>query len=386
MIIGAADSDRLPKTVTETPMDIGRFAVVHRQNCRVSVPFAAPEHFFASDNNATVHPAVLEAMARVNHGHAVAYGDDPYTLATDRLFDDVFGRDVDTFFVWNGTGANVLALATCLRPAGAVVCTQCAHINVDETGAPERILGAKLIDVPHSGGKLLPDSLRALAHDIGVVHHVQPAVLSLTQSTEWGSVYTEEEIGVLCDVAHSMGMLVHLDGARLGNAVAALGGGVDTLRNLTVGTGVDVVSFGGTKNGLMYGEAVVYLNREAARFAPYVRKQVTQLPSKVRYIAAQFEAFFADDLWLHNAEVANGQAMSLYEKVRDIPGIALGPPQVNSLYPVVPASIREPLRAWSFFYDWDPQHDQVRWMTAWDTTQADIDVFARAVRHLAAAA
>ncbi len=346
------------------------------------IPFVAPEHFFASDNNATVHPAVLESMERVNRGHAVAYGDDPVTHQADRMFDEIFGRHVDTFFVWNGTGANVLALATCLPPAGAVVCTQCAHINVDETGAPERFLGAKLIDLPHDGGKLAPEALRALSHDIGVVHHVQPAVVSLTQSTEWGSVYSVEEIGVLCDVAHSMGMLVHLDGARLANAVAHIGGGVQTLRDLTIGTGVDVVSFGGTKNGLMYGEAVVYLNPEAGRFAPYVRKQVTQLPSKVRYIAAQFLAFFADDLWLSNAQHANMRTLDLYARVKDLPGITVGPPEVNSLYPVVPASIREPLREWSFFYDWDPARDQVRWMTAWDTTIADIEIFIEGIRFL----
>lgn len=347
------------------------------------VPFSAPERFFASDNNAAVHPAVLEAIAAVNHGHAVAYGDDPVTRRAEALFDEIFGRAVDTFFVWNGTGANVLALATCLRPAGAVVCTDCAHINVDETGAPERFLGSKLIDVPHVAGKLSPDAVRSLSHDLGVVHHVQPAVVSITQSTEWGSVYTVDEIGELCDVAHGMGMLVHLDGARMANAVARLGGGIDTLRAMTIGAGVDVVSFGGTKNGLMYGEAVVYLDREAAKFAPFVRKQVTQLPSKVRYISAQFLAFFTDDLWLDNAGRANAAALDLYETVRDVPGILVDKPEVNSLYPVVPAHIREPLRAWSFFYDWNPQRDQVRWMTAWDTTAADIATFVRGLRHVA---
>jgi threonine aldolase len=348
----------------------------------VSVPFAAPEHFFASDNNASVHPSVLDAMQRVNQGHAVAYGDDPVTLETEKLFNDIFGRSVDTFFVWNGTGANVMALASLLRPAGAIVCTQCAHINVDETGAPERFLAAKLIDVEHMSGKMSPDSIRALHHDLGVVHHVQPAVVSLTQSTEWGTVYSIEELGELCDVAHSMGMLVHLDGARISNAVAHMGGGVETLRRMTVETGVDVVSFGGTKNGLMYGEAVVYLDRRAAEYAPYLRKQATQLPSKVRYISAQFQAFFADELWLKNATWANQKSFDLYEKVKDVPGVKVEPPQVNSLYPVVQSSLRNSLRGWSFFYDWDPARDQVRWMTAWDTTDRDIETFVAGVRHL----
>lgn len=347
------------------------------------VPIAPPEHFFASDNNASVHPKVLEALNSVNTGHAIAYGDDDVTRRAEGLFDDVFGRSVDTFFVWNGTGANVLALATLLRPAGAVVCSQCAHINVDETGAPERLLGSKLIDVPHQAGKILPETVKALAGDLGVVHHVQPAVLSLTQSTEWGSVYSVDEIADLTEVAHAMGMLVHMDGARISNAVAGIGGGIQTLRAMTLEAGVDVISFGGTKNGLMYGEAVVYLNRRAAEFARYVRKQVTQLPSKVRYISAQFLAFFEEDLWLSNASWANDRSFDLYERVKDFPFLEVSPPQVNSLYPVLPASLRDQLRDWSFFYDWDPTRSQVRWMTAWDTTERDIETFVLGLRHLA---
>lgn len=348
----------------------------------MTVPFAPPEHFFASDNNASVHPSVLEALERVNHGHALAYGDDDVTRRAETVFDDLFGRKVDTFFVWNGTGANVMALASCLRPAGAVVCTQCAHINVDETGAPERFLGAKLIDLPHEGGKLRPGAVRALHHDLGVVHHVQPAVVSVTQSTEWGTVYSVDEIAELCDTAHALGMLVHLDGARIANAVAHLGGGADVLRRMVVETGVDVVSFGGTKNGLMYGEAVVYLNSAAATFAPYIRKQVTQLPSKVRYIAAQFQAFFEGDLWLNNAMWANQKALDLYHRVKETVGLTVDAPQVNSLYPILPDALREQLRAWSFFYDWDPSRGQVRWMTAWDTTDHDIETFVSGLAHL----
>lgn len=348
----------------------------------MAVPFPAPDRFFASDNNASVHPSVLEAMSRVNNGHALAYGDDAVTHAAEKVFDEIFGRKVETFFVWNGTGANVMALASCLRPGGAVVCTQCAHINVDETGAPERFLGAKLIDVAHVSGRLQPDSLRALAHDLGVVHHVQPAVLSLTQSTEWGSVYSIEAIAELCDTAHSMGMFVHLDGARIANALVHLGGGIDTLRQMTVEAGVDVVSFGGTKNGLMYGEAVVYLDDGCAQFAPFLRKQVTQLPSKVRYIAAQFLSYFDGDLWLTNAEWANAKSLDLYNKVKEFSFIEVESPQVNSLYPVIANPLRDRLREWSFFYDWDPSRDQVRWMTAWDTTDQDIDTFVSGLRYL----
>ena len=342
----------------------------------------APERRFASDNNAAVHPLILESLERANRGHAVAYGDDPWTAAADEAFNELFGQQVSTLMVWNGTGANVLALATLLSPAGAVVCTDASHINVDETGAPERILGAKLIDVPAIKGKMTPDQVLNLQHFIGVVHHVQPSVLSITQSTEWGTLYTPNEIASLCDAAHSIGMKVHLDGARIANATAALGGTQKALKSFTVDAGVDVISFGGAKNGMMYGEAVIYLDPELARSAPYVRKQVTQLPSKVRYISAQFSALLTDDLWIKNARHANAMATHLYEKTVGLSGVQLdGTPEVNSIFPVLPANDIEALRDWSFFYDWDSHHQQVRWMTAWDTELADIDQFVTGIRH-----
>lgn len=342
-----------------------------------------PRRRFASDNNAGAHPAVLEAVATANDDHQLAYGDDPFTAETGRVMNDLFGRHVETFLVWGGTGANVMALATLLSPGGAVLCTDCAHINVDETGAPERYLGAKLIDVPHHDGKIVPEQIRELEHYLGVQHHVQPSVLSITQSTEMGTVYTVDEIAALCDTAHALGLRVHLDGARIANATVALGGTVETLRAFTVDAGVDAVSFGATKNGLLYGEAVVYLDPSLARFAPYIRKQVTQLPSKMRYVAAQINALLADDLWIRNAENANAMARLLYERVRDIPGVALdGPPQVNSLYPVLPAEHIATLQSWSYFYDWDVHRRQVRWMTSWDTTADDVETFAAGVRHV----
>lgn len=346
-----------------------------------SVP-PSPARRFASDNNATVHPLVLDALTRANHGHAVAYGDDPWTAEAGRAFDDLFGREVETFMVWNGTGANVLALATLLSPAGAVVCSDAAHINVDETGAPEKILGAKLIDLPSDAGKIVPEQILELKHFLGVVHHVQPSVLSITQSTEWGTLYSANEIAALCDAAHSMGMKVHLDGARIANATASLGGTREALRSFTVEAGVDVVSFGGAKNGMMYGEAVVYLDRDLARSAPYVRKQVTQLPSKVRFISAQFSALLTDDLWIANARHANAMASVLFERTAALAGINLGaPPEVNSIFPILRPEQIEPLREWSFFYDWDSLRHQVRWMTSWDTTPEDIDQFVAGVGH-----
>lgn len=342
-----------------------------------------PLHRFASDNNAAVHPLVLEALSDANVGHAIAYGDDPWTSRAAGLFCDLFGRDVESLMVWGGTGANVLALATLLTPAGAVVCSDSAHINVDETGAPERILGSKLIDVPHVEGKITPELVREFDHFRGVVHHVQPSVLSITQSTEWGTLYTADEIAALADTAHSMGMKVHLDGARIANATAALGGTVEALRSFTVDAGVDVVSFGGTKNGAMYAEAVVYLDPALARSAPYVRKQITQLPSKMRYVSAQFVALLSDDLWLANARHANDMCRLLHRSLSDVPGVDPGPaPAVNSIYPSLDAAIREPLRAWSFFYDWSLP--QVRWMTAWDTRPEDVAQFVAGVRQVAA--
>ena len=345
-----------------------------------------PARAFASDNAAGAHPAVLEAVARANTGHALAYGDDRWTRECEDRFRDLFGAPVETLLAFNGTGANVLALATMLRPAESVVCSAGAHIAVDETGAPERILGAKLVDLPAPDGKLVPEQLRELEHLIGVTHHAQPGVLSITQSTELGTLYTEAEIAALCDEAHRLGMRVHLDGARIANAVAALGGDVATLRRMTVEAGVDVVSFGGTKNGLLGGEAVVYLDPALASRAPFVRKQVTQLPSKMRFVAAQFLALLDEDRWLALAGHANAMARRLHERTAGIPGVEhAGTPPVNSVFPCLPAAAIEPLRAWCFFWDWDVSRHQVRWMTAWDTEEDDVDRFAEGVARILAA-
>jgi threonine aldolase len=342
----------------------------------------APERAFASDNAAGAHPAVVDAVVAANQGHALAYGSDRWTAEAEARFRDLFGPQAQTFLVWNGTGANVMALATMLRPADCVVCTQWAHIAVDETGAPERALGAKLLPLPTANAKLVPEQLRELAHLKGVQHHAQPGVVSITQSSELGTVYTADEIAALCDTAHSMGMRVHVDGARLANATAALGGTVEALRSFTVDAGVDVVSFGGTKAGLLGGEAVVYLNPELAERAIYVRKQVNQLPSKMRFVAAQFNALLDDGLWLRLAAHANAMSRRLYDLTCDIAAIRYGgPPEVNSLFPTLPAEAIEPLREWCFFWDWDVHASQVRWMTAWDTTTEDVDRFAAGVRQ-----
>lgn len=341
-----------------------------------------PSVSFASDNAAAVHPAVMEALAQANTGHAVAYGNDPWTARLAAEMQERFGSPVVSLPVWGGTGANVVALACLLRHSDAVLCTAQSHIHVDEGGAPERLTGAKLIDVPTTDGKLRPEHLAEHAAWLGVEHHVQPKVVSITQSTELGTLYSPGEVAALCGAAHALGMRVHLDGARIANAAAALGG---DLRAFTVDAGVDVVSFGGTKNGMMYGEAVVFLEPELAERAVYVRKQLTQLPSKARYISAQLLALFHDDLWLGLAAHANAMTARLHEQVAGLPGLVLDhPPAVNSLFPRLPPAAIRPLQAWCAFYDWEPARHQVRWMTAWDTTEADVDAFAAGVRTVLA--
>lgn len=327
----------------------------------------------------------MTALAEANTGHALAYGEDRWTAEAEARIRDLFGPRARALLVWGGTGANVLALATMLGPAQAVICTNWSHINVDETGAPERILGAKLIDLECPDGKLVPAQLEDHAHLIGAVHHAQPGVVSLTQSTELGTVYTIDEIAAVADTAHRLGMSVHVDGARLANAVAAAGGGSATLRAMSADAGIDVITFGATKNGMMYGEAVVYLNDRFADVAPYVRKQVTQLPSKMRFVAAQFNALLDDDLWLRLAEHSNEMARRLYAATRGIAHVVYdAPPAVNSVFPHLPKEAIKPLQEWCFFWDWNVSTQQVRWMTAWDTTADDVDSFAAGVREFVA--
>jgi threonine aldolase len=263
-----------------------------------------------------------------------------------------------------------------------VICSEWAHIHVDETGAPEHALGIKLQDVPAPDAKVTPEHVHALAGALGNVHHVQPGVVSITQATELGTLYSIEEIETLCDVAHSYGMRVHLDGARISNATAALGGDAATFRAQTFGAGVDVVSFGGTKNAMMGAEAVLLRGGVASPRAEFIRKQNTQLPSKMRYAAAQFVEALSDGLWLETAAHANAMAARLYGHLSDITSLELVKPAVNSMYPLLPPQARLDLQEWSFFWDWDLSRSQVRWMTSWDTSEADVDRFAAGVRSL----
>lgn len=346
-----------------------------------------PDRSFASDNAAGAHPSVIDAIATANAGHALAYGEDAHTARCEALFAELFDADVITRLTFNGTGANIAALATMMGslsgPHHAIVCSSWSHIHVDETGAPERVLSTKLIDLPTDDAKITPEQIQELHHDQGVVHHAQPGIVSITQPTELGTLYTVDEIKAICETAHDMNMLVHLDGARIANATAALGGTRSALRAFTIDAGVDAVSFGGTKNGLLGAEAVVFLNRDAAIGSEFLRKQVTQLPSKMRYLAAQFNAVLPDDLWIELGAQTNATAQYLFDSIKSLPGVDAGePPAVNSIYPILPAEIIKPLQDWSFFWDWDPERHQVRWMTAWDTTTEDVDAFVAGVRSL----
>jgi threonine aldolase len=343
----------------------------------------APKRLFASDNAAGAHPLVIEALNRANSGHALAYGQDEFTREAELRFSGLFDADVRTLFVYGGTGANVLSLAAMLKPAEAVVCSAWAHIAIDETGAPERVLGAKLIDLPSPDGKLRPEQLRALSGMIGNPHHAQPGVVSITQPTEMGTLYSPVEIKVLCDTAHDMGMLVHMDCARMSNATAALGASTAALRSFTIQAGVDVLSFGGTKAGGVFGEAVVFLNRDLGQRAHFIRKQVTQLHSKMRFISAQYNALLTDNLFIELGVRANAAARRLYDAIHHISSLRLSkPPEVNSLFPTISDPLKTQLQDWSFFWDWDVPQQQVRWMTAWDIEPGDVDAFVAGVKTI----
>ncbi len=332
---------------------------------------------FASDNNAGAHPEVLAAIARANAGHVRAYGDDPWTAAAVARIREHLGESVEAFFVFGGTGANVLGLQAVMRPHEAVICAELAHINVDECGAPERYVGCKLLGVPSPDGKLTPELVRARISGVGVEHHVQPRVVSVSQSTEYGTVYSPAELRALADMAHEQGMLLHVDGARLANAAASLG---VPLRAITADAGVDVLSFGGTKNGILGGEAVVFFDPAHAREFRFIRKQGMQLASKMRFVAAQFDALLTDDLWLRSARHANAMARRLEQAVRGIPGVRVTQPGVaNAVFAELPPEAIPLAQEAFFFYVWDERRSEVRWMASWDTTEDDVDQFAAAI-------
>jgi threonine aldolase len=334
---------------------------------------------FASDNYAGVHPEVLAAIAAANEGHQVAYGGDVYTEHLQQLVVEHFGEGAEGYPVFNGTGANVVGLQSMLPRWGAVICTKTAHINTDENGAPERIAGLKLLTVPAPDGKLTPDLVDREAWGWGDEHRAQPLAVSITQTTELGTAYTAAEVRALADHAHARGMTLHVDGARIANAAAHLHA---ALRDLTVDAGVDVLSFGGTKNGLLFGEALVVLDPKATDGLKYLRKLNMQLASKMRFASAQLVALLSNDLYLRSARHANAMATRLRTAVAGLPGLELTQPtQSNAVFAILPPGVADRLRARFRFYDWDQATGEVRWMCAFDTTEADVDAFAAAVRQ-----
>ena len=338
---------------------------------------------FASDNYAGVHPEVLAALAAANEGHQVSYGEDDYTARLQQLMEEHFGEGIECFPVFNGTGANVLSLQSLLPRWGAVVCASTAHINMDENGAPERIGGIKLLQVPTADGKLTPELIDKEAWGWGDEHRAQPLAVSITQTTELGTCYTPEEVRAIAEHVHAKGMKLHMDGARLANAAAHLG---VPLRAFTRDAGVDILSFGGTKNGLLFGEVVIALNPAAAQGLIYLRKMNMQLASKMRFMSAQFIALLEGDLWLRSASHANAMASRLRAGVESIPGVELSQKtESNGVFAILPAGVADRLRTSFRFYDWNEAAREVRWMCSFDTTEDDVDSFIAAIRHELAA-
>ncbi|MCE5202882.1 MAG: low specificity L-threonine aldolase [Coriobacteriales bacterium] len=338
---------------------------------------------FASDNASGAHPEVMAALAAANTGHAHAYGYDEWTERAVAVLKEHLGKQAQAYFVFNGTGANVSALSALLRPYNAVVCSDVAHIGTDECGAPERFTGSKLIDLPTRDGKITAEQVQDALAGMGEEHHSQPKVVSITQATEYGTVYRPEEVRAIASTAHDNGLYVHMDGARLGNAAAFLG---CTLREIVTDVGVDVLSLGGTKNGLVFGEAVVFLDPGLASEFLYVRKNAGQLASKMRFISAQFEALYGTGLWLRNAAHANRMARMLSDGLAEAPGVTITQPtEANEVFAILGEELAGPLRAVADFYPWNERTGEVRLVTSWDTTEDDVTEFVEAARSLARA-
>ncbi|HEY3933313.1 MAG TPA: beta-eliminating lyase-related protein [Gemmatimonadales bacterium] len=333
---------------------------------------------FASDNTAPVHPAVLDWLARVNEAPAPAYGDDKYSDEVRGWFAAQFGPKTASFLVWNGTGANVVALRAMTRPWHAVLCAEQAHVNVDECGAPELLTGCKMLGLPSVDAKISADQIPRAVQRLGDEHASQPHVVALAQPTEYGTVYTRDEVAAIAAVSHELGLRVFMDGARIASAAAALN---LPLRAFTVDAGVDALSFGATKNGAMGAEAVVMFNHDGSELK-FLRKQSAQLSSKGRYLAAQFLALAEDDLWLANATNANAMAQRLAAAVRDIPGLRITQRvEASAVFAVLPRAVTARLQEEFYFYMWNDALDEVRWMTSWATSADDVDEFAVAIRE-----
>lgn len=338
------------------------------------------KHTFASDNYAGVLPEIMDALSRANQGHASSYGADEYTGSAIEKFKELFGKNIDVYFVYNGTGANVLGLSGITSSYHSVLCSELAHINVDESTAPEKFTGCKLIPVPTKNGKILPEDIEARIIRLQDQHHPQAKVISISQTTEYATVYTIEEIKAISTVAKKYGLFLHMDGSRICNAAAALNKG---FANFTRDAGVDVLSFGGTKNGLMFGEAVIFFNPDLSKAMKYIRKQGMQLHSKMRFIGAQFEALLSNDLWKRTATHSNRMARLLKDELDNIPGVKITQPvEANGVFALFPPSIIPQLQNEAFFYVWNEKTSEVRLMCSFDTTEEDIKKFGQRLRAL----
>ncbi|WP_423127461.1 threonine aldolase family protein [Gaoshiqia sp. Z1-71] len=335
---------------------------------------------FASDNNAGVHPEILNALNAVNEGHMVGYGGDPVTERAIELFKREFGHDIDVYFVFNGTGANVLALSSLTSSFHSVICAETAHIQTDECGAPEKFTGCKLLPVKTVNGKIFPEEIEKHLHGFGFEHHSQPGIISISQVTELGTAYSVEEIKAITNLAHQFGLFVHMDGARIANAAVALD---LPFKAFTRDAGIDVLSFGGTKNGMMLGEAVIFFHPGLSRQTKYIRKQSMQLFSKMRFVSAQFLAYFEQDLWKRNASHANEMAKLLENEVSKLDGVKITQKtEANGVFAILPKDIIPKLQEEYFFYVWDESSSEVRWMTSFDTTKEDISGFIDVLKKL----
>lgn len=335
---------------------------------------------FASDNNSGVHPAILKAMEHANTGHVVGYGNDEYTQKAVEKFKQIFGAETEVFFVFNGTGANVLGLSTVTQSFHSVICAETAHIQEDECGAPEKFTGCKLLPVEPVNGKVTPENVLHHLKGFDFEHHSQPRVISISQVTEMGTVYQPDEIRALAELAHRHNMLLHMDGARISNAAVSLNLG---FKEFTKDCGMDILSFGGTKNGMMMGEAVLFFNPELTLQTKYLRKQSMQLYSKMRFVGAQFSAYFENDLWKQNAAHANKMAKLLQAGLREIREIKITQPvDANGVFAIVPKKIIKPLQEKFFFYIWNEPLSEVRWMTSFDTTEHEIQDFISLIKEL----
>lgn len=335
---------------------------------------------FASDNNAGVHPLVMDAIVQANADHAVGYGDDPWTAIATAKIKEVFGASADPFFVFNGTGANAVALQAVTRSFHSIICAETAHIYVDECGAPARMTGCAVTAVPTPDGKLTPELIRPKLHNFGVCHHSQPKVVYISQVSELGTVYTIEEVRAIADLLHSYDMYLHMDGARLANACAYLN---CTLKQLTVDAGVDILSFGGTKNGMMMGEAVISFHPEITENLQYYRKQSAQLASKMRYLSAQFLPYLENNLWLENALKANISALKLADALRRYPQITFTQKvESNQLFFTIPTDALKRLQEEYFFYMWNEAVNEARLVASWDTTGEDIARFEQTLEEI----